>query len=429
MFIKLDTKIDTKIDTKSDDKITIETQTDNETETVTKKRRPKQPKPEKHVLNFENFNKHKIVLNTYKIPQLKDAAKNYRLRITGSKLVLIARITEHFNKINNAITIQKTFRRHIVVMSFKIRGPAFENRTICLNDTDFVTMEPLDEIPRENFFSYKDKKDFVYGFNISSLIQVIKKSLYNRIVNVINPYNREQIPSDVISKAITLYRVTYIIYPEFRNENETFLVRSAYRRYTAAVMTQQRNRVENDDDNENDDDEERTPRSILQTPYRPRLVTNYTTNQDNYTRYNTIQQNRLKPVENRITELFIEIDQLGNYTNREWFSSLDLRCYNRLYRCIYEIWGYRGGLTYDVKIRICPFHGPFDGIFTRTPRGNELSLEQMRLACLIVMENLVYSGIDEDHRKIGCFHALSALTVVSNGAREAMPWLYDSVIY
>ena len=86
-------------------------------------------------------------------------------------------------------------------------------------------------------------------------------------------------------------------------------------------------------------------------------------------------------------------------------------------------------LTNEMKIRICPFHGPFDGIFNHPPQANELTLEQTKMACLIVFENLVYSGIDEDHRKIGCFHALSALTVVSPGARDAMPWLYESVVY
>jgi hypothetical protein len=51
------------------------------------------------------------------------------------------------------------------------------------------------------------------------------------------------------------------------------------------------------------------------------------------------------------------------------------------------------------------------------------------LACLTVIENLVYSGIDEDHKKLGTLHALSGLTMVSHDARQAMPWLYDSVAF
>jgi hypothetical protein len=81
------------------------------------------------------------------------------------------------------------------------------------------------------------------------------------------------------------------------------------------------------------------------------------------------------------------------------------------------------------KYNICPFHSPFDGIFTRAVQYTELSILQIQLACLIVMENMIYSGIDEDYRRIGCFHALSALTIVSHPARISMPWLYESVIY
>ena len=58
-------------------------------------------------------------------------------------------------------------------------------------------------------------------------------------------------------------------------------------------------------------------------------------------------------------------------------------------------------------------------------------MDEMELKTIVlqIMENLVYCGIDEEYRKIGSFHALSALTVVSSGARSAFPWLYDAIIY
>lgn len=42
---------------------------------------------------------------------------------------------------------------------------------------------------------------------------------------------------------------------------------------------------------------------------------------------------------------------------------------------------------------------------------------------------MVYSGINVDMRRLGTFHALTALTIVSRDARIAMPWLYESIIY
>jgi hypothetical protein len=41
---------------------------------------------------------------------------------------------------------------------------------------------------------------------------------------------------------------------------------------------------------------------------------------------------------------------------------------------------------------------------------------------------MIFMGVDDEHRKLGAFHALSALTVVSMGARDTMPWLYESLM-
>jgi hypothetical protein len=123
----------------------------------------------------------------------------------------------------------------------------------------------------------------------------------------------------------------------------------------------------------------------------------------------------------------MEINQLGNYTDALWFSSLELRDYIKLYRTLYEIWNYRAQLSIEMKRKICVFGNPFLNIFIERTYYNDLSLARIKEACLIVFENLVYSGIDIEHRKIGTMHALSALTIVSLSARNAMPWLYESV--
>jgi hypothetical protein len=45
------------------------------------------------------------------------------------------------------------------------------------------------------------------------------------------------------------------------------------------------------------------------------------------------------------------------------------------------------------------------------------------------MENMVYSGINNEIRQIGAFHVLTALTMVSIPARHSMPWLYESIVF
>jgi hypothetical protein len=134
-----------------------------------------------------------------------------------------------------------------------------------------------------------------------------------------------------------------------------------------------------------------------------------------------------KSVLTRIQELFIEIDLLGNYTNYLWFLNLDRRDYVRLYRVLYDIWNYRGHLSREMKQKICVIEDPFYNI-----NGDRLYLydapyEIIQEMCLRIYEKMVYCGIDEEHRKIGTLHALSALTVISLPARNSIPWLYESL--
>lgn len=374
------------------------------TEVVIRKptvRKPNQKKEpvDKKIINYENYSKGVIDLKSYKLPELKEAAKTHKLLISGTKPLLMARIEVLFNNTKNAIIIQRFLRGWLVRYSIKLRGPALFNRRICLNDTDFVTMEPLTEIGYESFYSYKDSKDFVYGFNITSLIQVINnKSRFE------NPYNREKLNNNITAQIKTLFRISCVLYSEFREENEALI----------------------------------PPTNIINRRPRPSVQPNNTNNINTRNQIDNIQATtmtrrlseiRAKPVNDRINDLFMEIDALGNYTLSAWFSNLDIRQYVRLYRALYEIWNYRSNLSREVKLRICPYVAPFDGIFPHGVYYNDLTFVQIQVACLTVFENMVYQGVDEDHRKIGTFHALSGLTLVSDSARQAMPWLYDSVAY
>jgi hypothetical protein len=133
----------------------------------------------------------------------------------------------------------------------------------------------------------------------------------------------------------------------------------------------------------------------------------------------------MQPVETRILELFMEIDQLGNYTEREWFSTLTGNQYISLYRLLNNIWR---RLPLDIRSKICILGDPFLNILQRFNSSDESSLERLQESCLIVCENMVFTGIDIEYRKIGALHVLSALTVVSVNARRAIPWLYESIV-
>ena len=373
--------------------ITITNSLKNDTQKPRKQIKSCKNSNELPTISYENYTNNDIELNNYKLTQIKDAAKNYKLRYSGRKQEIIDRIVNFFNENKHAISIQRSFRSWIRRYIIQLRGPAFYNRKSCVNDTDFSTMEHLTEIDNDYFYSYNDVNNFTYGFNITSLIEWFKRN------NKTNPYNRDPLPPNIIKNIISLYNLSFILCTDFSKINLPYII-------------------------ENPASGRRNRRS-LNIDYSP--ITRAITNMEDLARYNHIRSIRTNTIDNRISELFIEIDLLGNYTSREWFDDLNMQDYIRLYRRLYEIWYYRSELNRETQNNICPFYSPFDGIFTRPLLHSEIRLEQIKTACLIVIENMVYSGINQDYRRIGTLHALSALTMVSFGARMSLPWLYESV--
>jgi hypothetical protein len=100
-----------------------------------------------------------------------------------------------------------------------------------------------------------------------------------------------------------------------------------------------------------------------------------------------------------------------------------------------DIWNYRALLTAAKKQEICPPHGtPFLGTPYFTNVANNASLTNLSIETLVkynvqIIENLVKSAVHVDNKMLGTFYVLSALTLVSQPARDAMPWLYDAVVY
>jgi hypothetical protein len=317
-----------------------------------------------------------------KHPDLKHMCKINHLHVTGTKPILIRRIKIYYDNCIFAIKIQKVVRGCFVRISFKIRGAAFKNRKICTNTTDFYTMEPVEEIPFNDFFSYTDANNFTYGFDINSLIE-----LYTKKGKLINPYNRERFTVKTIYQVIRLYKVMKII---FKTES----------------------------------DEQLSNNTIIQ-PIITSIPQPVQNNQPARMTEQKLAGIRETPVSERITAVFMDIDQLGHYTNIEWFTLLNKRQYYNFIREIYNIWRFRAQIPYMTKFKICPYD-PISSIIT-TVNYEENSIETLREGCLQIIENMVYMGYDNEHRNLGTFHILTALTVVSIPARISMPWLYESI--
>jgi len=328
--------------------------------------------------------------------------------LMGTKQVLLKRLTQYLMQDLQAIHIQRVIRGLYVRCAIKLRGIALKNRKICVNDTDFYSLEPLVNIPYMDFFSYTDNNNFTYGFEIDSLYTYLKR----RTRYVKNPYNRDNM--DIIVKDISkLERLTKIINTHFVPQERTIVAKPKIKhscntnRNSPSIIN-----VLNSANNS-----------------RTRRTQNINNNNSNNTAMiEHIRNIRTKPFLERARLLFIEIDQLGNYTQYQWFTELDRRNCLRFYRILKDIWTYRAQIPTSIKNKICPLWDPFI-IISNSINVPELSLQQILNICLSVMEDMIYTGIDVEYKTIGTFHVLTALTVVNNEARVNMPWLYESLVW
>lgn len=147
-----------------------------------------------------------LIVKDYNITQLKQMCGEYKILKSGKKDELINKIYKYLYFSNKIVNIQKVYRLFLVKVYNNYHGPAFKNRKLCVNETDFLTLEDISDIPYAQFFSYKDSDGMIYGFNISSLYEYLFKK-----DNKLNPYTRGEIPKNTISDIRRLIKLSKIM--------------------------------------------------------------------------------------------------------------------------------------------------------------------------------------------------------------------------
>ena len=281
-----------------------------------------------------------LTIFNYNLKQLKDICKKYKVPSTGCKQSLLIKLYSFLFLSIKVISLQRHVRGFIVRRLNRLKGDGLLKRNLCVNETDFYTLDDLKEIPVSQFFSFTDTDKKIYGFDIISL--------YNLILNdgntTKNPYNRQAIPNYTINNIRNVVRISKIlkinIDIKIKNENA----------HTSAQRT-----------------------------------------------------------EMRIIALFQYIDSLGNYSQSQWFSSLNRQWLIRYMRELSDIWMYRAQLSNDVKIHICPPNGdPFRN--TNLNNIHNMGFIDLQRFCLTIMENLVNSGSSNQWKALGAYYVLAALT-------------------
>jgi hypothetical protein len=128
----------------------------------------------------------------------------------------------------------------------------------------------------------------------------------------------------------------------------------------------------------------------------------------------------------KVVDLFTKIDELNYYSSPDWFISLDRDAQRKFYRELHAIWGHRAGLSFQQKNTIVPQF--MSRLFRHAPWAlADQSIESLQKINMNVIRLMITAAEDRNDRILGAMYVVSTLTLVNEQARNAYPWLYESV--
>ena len=410
----------------------------------TNKKTSKCEKPSPNEISFHNYN----ILNEenekssadYKVAELKEMCAiiqrdfDYKkVKLSGTKGELRQSVYNFYHHTFHCIKIQLKFNSFLRRKLNKLRGPALSNREICVNETDFYSLDPIRDIPNQQFFSYEEffendssgnvkvkTKPSYYGFDIASIYNLIlsdngvetEYALSRRLIfnESNNPYNRNKIMPNVVRDILKIIKLDRILSRKRVIKNKKMM----------------NNHVNNNNNNYEYDNnnymEENNNNAVMGSGGGGM---NIALPLDVLTPHQRFRQHVLR--------LFQTINALGHYSDPEWFVALTYEQHITFLRELIDIWNYRAELSPQARRTIYPPYGdPFPHYVLGWVTHQfyiYLSPENIININLTVIERFIASAVSEGDRCLGSNFILCALTLVSIPAREALPWLYQSVMH
>lgn len=347
-------------------------------------------------------------LNKMTIPLLKMVCKHFKIKLMSKrkKADLIIYILENYERSISLINIQFIMKRALAMKWLSLHGPGLMNKVNCVNDMDLMGEDIID-LPLDQFFSFADN-GFTYAFNMatfSSLIYQNNMSYRGRRLGLLNPYTRDKVSNSVlkdfkrlVSLSVLFNRNFYLVHNDDKMDRETSINDTPVSANTPPNPTNMR--VTNN------------PVSITRTLINGDVELDFTPEEVDYD----------------IRSIFYVIDTYGYYTNPEWVLNMSINNLKGFIQNMVEIFNYRANLSSRVKQMIIPPNGFLtSGIRLREWLRDVTDTLILKRKVSEFMKKLVMTGIQQEYRDLGALYVLTALTMNSVDAAQAMPWLHDSV--
>lgn len=357
-------------------------------------KREKEPRQ----FNYTDLNKNTIQLLLLEIHRLNIKMKNTSQK---KKQDFIDILKQYYFEKKSKDCIYKFIMKYKTLFLQRVykrlKGDCLTYKNKCVNETDFYTLEPLENIPDNQFYCFEEK-GFYYGFNIFSFQHLLSTDLgYGYRKPCFNPYTREPVSVNMQTKISRLINLVKLTEPNITDINKEPISSVPSSNEVVVVVRHDNLRFLGNSI---------YPRRNLLNPQQVAMV-------------EMLIQKRNNSIDTRIEQLFYEIDLLGNYTQRSWFDELEKIDYIRFFNILKDFWYNNVQTRHD----ICYITGdPFYNICI-SRNFQAYSIEQLREACLLVMENLTFTGKDDVSRKTGVIYILLHLAHVSENVRNAINWL------
>ena len=300
------------------------------------------------------------------IDDIKKTCELFSLSTYGKKTELLENIRNHIKNrkkepfYHHEVTIiKKTWRNYWKKRQW--RGPGFLQKNKCTNIEDFYTLDTIEDTTDTFFFSYRDVNNIIFFFDIRSFYKLIE----NR--DNINPYNRQIIPTYAIDEYIK--RKTYL-----EQEKLWKLLEDS----SDDILTQQ-------------------------------------------------QKLNLRIV-GVVTELNL-LNIIAGGIDIDWFIRLSTVKLKKYYAVLEDIWTYRAALTKQQKLAIIPNGEKMKKLFSLTVKhvitstSHILNYEKMLYILMDIIETLITSSPEIQHRITAANYVIIALTEVSPLVASVVPWL------
>ena len=135
-----------------------------------------------------------------------------------------------------------------------------------------------------------------------------------------------------------------------------------------------------------------------------------------------------KRVELKCAKIFQKIDELGNTTHYNWFYNLSKQRLLKFLNELLDIWNYRLNLSVELKRKIIhPTGRPFINLNIHYLFQKDIN--EIKSKILDFLDILVTAGYEKQHKCLGAYYVLGALTLVSLPAAQSLPWLYETFRY